>query len=50
MSAEKITTVPAQHDPRREWEPMRLTSIGRLGDLMRGAVGSRGDGGGTMKP
>jgi len=34
---------------RQQWVPMTLAYVGRLGDLMQGGVGSRGDGGATMK-
>jgi hypothetical protein len=34
---------------RRAWEPMSLTRIGTFGDVLQGATGPQGDGGGTMK-
>jgi hypothetical protein len=45
----KETMVRGIYEERRPWEPMVLTDIGRLGDIMQGGTGSRGDGGGTMK-
>lgn len=47
MSEERVTPIQQVSDPRRTWEPMRLTSVGRVGDLMRSDVGSMGDGGGA---
>jgi hypothetical protein len=35
---------------RRAWEPMSLTRVGTFGDVLHGATGLMGDGGGTMKP
>jgi hypothetical protein len=30
---------------KREWTPMTLVSVGRVGDLMRGGIHSKPDGG-----
>jgi hypothetical protein len=31
------------------WEPMTMTLVGSVAALIQGGLGSRGDGGGTMK-
>jgi hypothetical protein len=38
-----------EDDVRRPWESMALTKVGTFGDVLRGATGPQGDGGGTMK-
>jgi hypothetical protein len=49
MSKERFTPIPQVFDPRRKWETMRLTSVGRVGDLMQGTTGSKSDTGGSGK-
>lgn len=33
--------------PVKVWEPMTLSPVGRLGDIMQGAIGTKNDGGGV---
>jgi hypothetical protein len=47
MSDERVSAIQQASDRRREWEPMRLSSVGRVGDLMQGGTGSMSEGGGT---
>ena len=38
----------SQPDEKAPWEPMQLTPVGNLGSVMRGAGGSKNDGGGNF--
>jgi hypothetical protein len=46
----RMSKTGGEDEVRRPWESMALTKVGTFGDVLRGATGPQGDGGGTMKP
>jgi hypothetical protein len=39
MTAEEMTAAMAAKDDKRSWEPMRLTSLGKVGDVVQAGGG-----------
>lgn len=48
-SSVQASPAPRSRDGKRSWEPMELTTIGRLGDIMHAGGRTEGDGKGSMK-
>jgi hypothetical protein len=44
---ERVASEVATQEPPvdRTWEPLTITVVGSLGDVMQGGTGTRGDGG-----